>query len=221
VEGGGEFGVLALGDVGGHDRLGAVEDAGPLVQLHRHAGLQPQPIGDDGLVAERVQRRGGDVGRWQPRPGHPRAPGRHTPRSARRPGSAARSRRACRGHPGRVGEGPRRPGLLPVVQPGLVAQLEPDRWAPPVTRPQRHRGRRAGGGRVGRVGGGNQRQERLRLGIHGNRPHVVSGACPAIVAVATPRGHPPPVGHSTPMAHRPARLSFILGMEAWSNGCRT
>jgi PucR C-terminal helix-turn-helix domain len=63
VEGGGEFGVLALGGVGGHDRLGAVEGAGPLVQLHRHAGLQqPQPIGD-GLVAERVQRRGGDVGR--------------------------------------------------------------------------------------------------------------------------------------------------------------
>jgi hypothetical protein len=35
AQGGGEFGDLALGDLGGQDRLGAVEGAGPLVQLDR------------------------------------------------------------------------------------------------------------------------------------------------------------------------------------------
>jgi hypothetical protein len=38
VEGGGEFGDLPLGHRGGQDRLGAVEGAGPLVQLDRAPG---------------------------------------------------------------------------------------------------------------------------------------------------------------------------------------
>ena len=98
-------------------------------------------------IAVRVELRGGDAGRGQagqivgPRRGSVRRGGRRAQVVPPRCGDLVAR------HEGRIGEVPRRPRLLPVIELGLVEQLEADRRSLLVTCPQRHRGRepRAGG----------------------------------------------------------------------------
>src|SRR5262245_36089564 len=58
AQGGGEFGDLPLRHLGGQDGLRAMERAGPLVQLNRHAGLQQAQRVADAFIAERIELRG-------------------------------------------------------------------------------------------------------------------------------------------------------------------
>ena len=118
------------------------------MQFDRHAGLQQALRVADGFVAVRIELRAGDVGGGQagqivgPRRGGVRRGGRGAQVVPPRCGDLVAR------HEGRIGEVPCRPRLLPVIELGLVEQLEADRRPLLVTRPQRHRGREPRAGSV-------------------------------------------------------------------------
>jgi hypothetical protein len=117
-----------------------VEGRRPLVELDIHIRLeQPQRV-RDGLIAVRIELRGGDA-----RGGQAGQVCGSRRRRIRGPGCGAqvvapRCGDLCSCHEWGIGEVQRRPGLLPVVELRLVEQLEADRGSLLVPGSQRDRG---------------------------------------------------------------------------------
>src|SRR4051794_36952666 len=141
VQDGPQFGDLPLRYLGGQDRLRSVKRPAPLVEFDRHASLHQPLRVDHRFIAVRIELRGRDVGGRQTRQ-IARSRGSRVWRGGRRGGTMApRGRGPVARHEGRIGDRPRRPRLLPIIELGLIEQLKADRRPPLVTRAQRHRRR--------------------------------------------------------------------------------